>query len=85
MQATTIKLDGKLLTDLKHILPPDQSLTGFVRELILRELRARKMRRAAAEYTQFLKQNAPAAREQDEWENANLASEPRSRPSKGKS
>ena len=37
MQATTIKLDIKLHSAIRKLKPREQSLTGYVRELVARE------------------------------------------------
>ena len=76
MKATTIKLDGSILEDLKEVKRPDQSLTSLVRDLLKAQLHRKKMARAAEEYTTFLSQNNGEALELDAWASASLDREP---------
>ena len=76
MKATTIKLEGSILKDLKKVKRPDQSLTSLVRDLLKAQLHRQKMARAVAEYTAFLSQNNDEALEIDAWASAPLDREP---------
>ena len=67
MSATTIKLDGAILKELKAIKPLDQSLTALVRDLLQSEIRHRKLAEAAAEYAVFLRSNPEEADEMAAW------------------
>lgn len=79
MKATTIKVDGKLLADLERAKAPRQSVTGYVREVLEREVRRRKMLAAADAYTEFLRANADERAWLDEWDRADLAQAPKRR------
>ena len=57
MPATTIKLESDLVKKVTSLKPKDESISGYVRELIEREHRARHHRQAAATYQQFLQDN----------------------------
>ncbi|MEI6535783.1 MAG: hypothetical protein WCN98_10615 [Verrucomicrobiaceae bacterium] len=54
MQATTIKLDSKLHTAIRRMKSQDQTLTGFVRDLIAREEKNRELEAAAEAYAALL-------------------------------
>lgn len=79
MKATTIKVDGELLAELERAKPPSQSLTGYVREVLEREVRRRKMLDAADRYTEFLRANAAERAWLEEWDRADLAQPPKRR------
>ena len=72
MSATTIKLDGELLEELKNLKPSDQSLSSLIRDLLHSEIRRRKMARAAHDYMVFLEQNPSECAELDAWSSAPL-------------
>ena len=75
MPATTIKLESDLVKKVTALKPKDESISGFVRELIEKEHRARENRVAAGVYQRFLQEN-PAEREAMEaWETAPLENE----------
>lgn len=79
MPATTVKLDGELLSAIAKVKLPQQTLTAYVREALQRDLRRQQMRGAAETYMSILRDN-PAERESmDEWEAAPLATTPRAR------
>lgn len=67
MEATTIKLDGPILKELKEIRSAEQSLTSLVRDLLQSEIHRRKMASAAEAYTAFLKQNPEEREEMESW------------------
>lgn len=79
MKATTIKVDGALLAELERAKPPRQTLTGYVREVLEREVRRRKMLDAADRYTEFLRANAAEREWLAEWDRADLAQPPKRR------
>ena len=54
MPATTIKLEADLVKKVTALKPKDESISGYVRELIEKEHRARENRAAAGLYQQFL-------------------------------
>jgi hypothetical protein len=72
MSATTIKLDSALLDELRQIKPPNQTLSGLVRELLECEIRRRRMARASTEYMRFLEQSPDEADELEAWAEAPL-------------
>jgi predicted CopG family antitoxin len=67
MSATTIKLEGPILKELKEFKRSDQSLSALIRELLQSELRRRKMLRAARDYAAFMKDNPAESFEMDAW------------------
>ncbi len=79
MKATTIKLEGKLLQELENIKPESVSLSAYVREVLTRDLRRRKLAQAAASYEEFLKSNPEEQSWLREWDQAELASSPKRR------
>lgn len=79
MKATTIKVDGALLAELERAKPPRQTLTGYVREVLEREVRRRKLLDAADRYTEFLRANAAEREWLAEWDRADLAQPPKRR------
>ncbi len=73
MPATTIKLEAELAGKVTSLKSPEQSISAYVRGLIEKEHRDRKLREAAETYEQFLHKN-PAEREAMEvWESAPLS------------
>jgi hypothetical protein len=82
MKATTIKLDGAILGELKALRRPDQNLTALVRELLNAQIHRSKMVRAAEEYTAFLRENPKESMELDAWASAPLDRESSVRPRK---
>jgi hypothetical protein len=57
MRATTVKLDGAILKELRAFKRPDQNLSALVRELLRAQIHRSKMARAAEEYAVFLREN----------------------------
>jgi len=84
MKATTIKLDGAILGELKALRRPDQNLTALVRELLNAQIHRSKMAQAAEEYTAFLRENPGESTELDVWASAPLDRDPSVRPRKRK-
>jgi hypothetical protein len=76
MKATTIKLDGAILEELRAFKRPDQNLTALVRELLKAQIHRSKMARAAEEYAAFLRENTGESMELDAWASAPLDHEP---------
>ena len=72
MKATTVKLDGAILGELKALKRPDQNLTALVRELLKAQIHRSKMAQAAEEYTSFLRENPAESAELDGWASAPL-------------
>ena len=76
---TTVKLEASVVQECADVLPENQTLTAFVREAVWRDVRRRKMRKAAALYMETLAGNADEADDMREWEAAPLAIEPKKR------
>ena len=79
MKATTIKLEGGLLEELEAMKPAGESLTGYVRSVLRRELDRREMEAAAMAYRAFVESNEEEREWLKEWDQADLASEPRAK------
>jgi hypothetical protein len=79
---TTVKLDASVVQEAAAVLPENQTLTAFVREAVWRDVRRRKMRKAAALYMEALASDAGEAGDMREWEAAPLAMEPKKRRSR---
>jgi hypothetical protein len=77
---TTVKLEAPVVREASELLEGKQTLTAFVREAVERDIRRRKMRKAASLYRQLLASDPAEAGEMDAWETAPLAT-PISRPS----
>lgn len=77
MQATTIKLDPKLHSAIRRMKPRDQTLTGFVRDLVTREEKHRELEAAAEAYSALLEDNKGEAVWLAEWESAPLTMPPK--------
>jgi predicted CopG family antitoxin len=73
MPATTIKLDADLVKKVSALKPKDESISGFVRDLIEKEHRARENRTAAIQYREFLAGNPGERAAMEVWESAPLA------------
>lgn len=79
MRATTIKLDAKLHRSIRKLKPGDQTLTGYVRELVAREENRRALEAAADAYTHLLLAHKKEAAAMSDWESAPLAAPPKRR------
>ena len=79
MQATTIKLDAKLHTAIRRLKPREQSLTGYVRELVAREEKCAALESAAEAYATLLAAHKDEAAWLADWEGAPLAEAPKRR------
>ena len=75
MSATTIKLEADLVKKVAALKPKDESISGFVRELIEKEHRARENRASAVVYQQFLEDNPDERAAMEVWESAPLVDE----------
>jgi hypothetical protein len=77
MKATTIKLEGEFLEELKAAKPDELSLTAYVRGVLRRDVERRNMEEAAMAYRAFV-ESEPAEKEWlKEWDRADLATAPR--------
>jgi predicted CopG family antitoxin len=72
MPATTIKLEADLVKKVAALKPKDESISGYVRELIEKEHRAREHHSAAVVYQQFLEKNPEERAAMEVWESAPL-------------
>jgi predicted CopG family antitoxin len=72
MPATTIKLEADLVKKVAALKPKDESISGFVRELIEKEHRVRENKAAAVIYKQFLEDNPDERAAMEVWESAPL-------------
>ena len=79
MEATTIKLDSKLHIAIRRLKPRDQTLTGYVRELVAREEKRCALESAADAYEALLASNKDEAGWLAAWEAASLAESPKRR------
>jgi hypothetical protein len=79
MSATTVKLEERLLREIRAVKPREQSLAAYVREAVERDLLRRKLKSAAEEYQTFLNTNADEQDELETWERASLVVAPRRR------
>jgi predicted CopG family antitoxin len=75
MPATTIKLEADLVKKVTALKPKDESISGFVRELIEKEHQARENRASAVVYQQFLRENPDEMTAMEVWESAPLSGE----------
>lgn len=79
MKATTIKVEGELLTELERAKPASQSLTTYVRSALRQHVRRQQMMAAADRYTAFLRQHPEERAWLEAWDRADLARPPRRR------
>lgn len=84
MHATTIKLDGALVSRLKTVKPRHETLTGFVRTVLDAEVRRQQLRAAAEAYADHLRDHPQEAELMDAWAAAPLdrAAKPRRKRAK---
>ena len=82
MKATTIKIEGNLLKEIEEVCPPSRSVTAFVRDVLHRDLRRRRMAEATTQYKDFLASHPEEGGWLTEWEQADLIRPPRSRQRK---
>jgi predicted CopG family antitoxin len=75
MSSTTIKLDHEILSKLTCVKPAGESVSAFVRHLIEKEYRERELRKSAAAYEKFLRDNPREREAMEEWESAPLVNE----------
>jgi hypothetical protein len=76
MKATTIKIDGELLTEIERAKPPGQSVTTYVRTVLRKNIEQHKIREAAAAYRAFVESHPEEREWLDEWERADLTTTP---------
>jgi hypothetical protein len=76
---TTIKLDAAVVCEVADVLPERKTLTAFVREAVIRDIRRRKLRAAATLYREVFELDPGEAASMEEWEAAPLTTEPEKR------
>ena len=76
MKATTVKIDGELLEGIAAAREPGQSVASYVRRALQRDLERRLARDAAAAFKEFVETHPEEKQWLDEWDGADLASEP---------
>lgn len=81
MQATTIKLDPRLHSAISRMKPREQTLTGFVREMVDKEEKRRALESAADAYATLIKEDKDEAAWLAAWESAAFATAPKIRKS----
>ncbi|MCB1214483.1 MAG: hypothetical protein KDK66_03290 [Deltaproteobacteria bacterium] len=77
MQATTIKVEGVLLKNLKKIIPSRQSISSFVRDILTKEVERHQLIKGAEAYADFLKKHPEEEAWLEDWEKADLLSAPK--------
>jgi hypothetical protein len=77
MKATTIKIEGALLSELEAAKPENISISAFVRDVLRKDLQRRKLAQAAASYEEFLAANPEEQLLLREWDEADLAHTPK--------
>jgi predicted CopG family antitoxin len=77
MKATTIKIEGELLEKLEQAKPPRTSVSAFVRDVLWKDMRRRKLAEAAVAYEEFVASNAEEKSWLAEWDEADLAAPPK--------
>jgi predicted CopG family antitoxin len=68
MPATTVKLETDLVEKVVELKQPEQSVSGYVRQLIEREHSERRHREAARIYAAFLRDSMEEREDTDVWE-----------------
>ncbi len=75
MPATTIKLESDLVKKVTELKSKDESISGYVRNLIVKEHKARENKAAVLIYKQFLEDNPEERAPREVWELAPLVGE----------
>ncbi|KAB2649125.1 MAG: hypothetical protein WCO38_06735 [Verrucomicrobiota bacterium] len=75
MPATTIKLESDLVKKVTELKSKDESISGYVRNLIVKEHKARENKAAVLIYKQFLEDNPEERAAMEVWELAPLVGE----------
>lgn len=75
MPATTIKLESDLVKKVTELKSKDESISGYVRNLIVKEHKARENKAADLIYKQFLEDNPEERAAMEVWELAPLVGE----------
>ena len=75
MPATTIKLESDMVKKVTELKSKDESISGYVRNLIVKEHKARENKAAVLIYKQFLEDNPEERAAMEVWELAPLVGE----------
>lgn len=73
---TTVKLESSVVKEVSSVLEPNQTLTSYVREVVYRDVKRKKLKQASRAYREFLEQNPEEKEELEAWEKADLVSIP---------
>lgn len=76
---TTVKIEAAVVREASSVLEAGQTLTSYVREVVSRDIKRRKLKQAARSYQEVLEKNSEEQREAGEWGQADLASPPTAR------
>lgn len=76
MKATTVKIPGELLAQIEAAKPDDQSVSAFVRGVLLKAIQAERNKRAAEQYRSFVDEHDDERQWLEEWDTADLVSPP---------
>jgi hypothetical protein len=79
MKATTIKLEGELLKELERAKSPTESLSAYVRNVLIKDLRRARLVQSAAAYQEFLEANPEEQPWLKDWDEADLSTPPQRR------
>jgi len=79
MSATTIKIEDKLLHDIRKLKHPDQSISSYVKKVLEHNIQQQRMAEAAQQYQAFLNENREEANSLQDWEIAPLDQAPRAK------
>ncbi len=74
---TTVKLESSVVREAAAVLEPGQTLTSYVRDVVYRDVKRRRLKQAARTYRDFLAGNPEERAELDAWESVDLASPPK--------
>lgn len=74
MKATTVKIEGQLLEEIRQVKPEGQSVSAYVRLVLRKDIERERARRAAHRYVEFLGEHPEEADWLAEWAGADLAS-----------
>jgi len=76
MRANTLKLEESLLKEIYPLLAPKQSLAGYVREVLRKEIDSYYRKKSAERYVSFLTQDKEVKTEEELWSTSDLDSDP---------
>jgi hypothetical protein len=78
MKTTTIKIEPPLIDELDRIKSKDQSMAGFVREVLKEKVNQQRLIKAAEDYVDFIASHPEEEMWLKEWEGTDLAVPPKS-------